>query len=563
MVAKATSPLQRFVHEGRRSLWPLALTSFAMNTLALAVPLYSVQVFDRVLRSGSMETLAMLTIALVIVLATQCVFEAIRARMMHRIGEWAEESLLPEVVRLVPAGGHDHNLIGDLRNIRAFLSGPGALALIDLPWLPLFVAAAFLLHPVVGWFTVGTAVALFALTLINEFWTRQRAEAAAAAQGVVMGRLAELSRKHDAAIGLSMRTPFITREMAANTQANTQARTVADIQSTMSAVSKTVRVGAQTLVMGVAAVLVLSHDVSVGATLAASILLGRALLPIDSALAGWRQFQSARDGWRRLQVAFAGWKASGGTTLPTPEGELEVEAATVVVGGNRRLLEGISLRLSAGTCVAVVGPSGSGKSTLCRMLVGAIQPTLGSVRLDGAAIGDWTEDQRRLHIGYLPQDLSLFAGSIKDNIARFSAADDLDVVAAAAKANCDPLIRSLPGGYDFVLGEGGAPLSGGQRQRLALARALFGIPKLVVLDEPNSNLDTDGDLALVRTIKALKASGATVVVVTHRPSLVAEADLIAVMNAGRLVHCGDAGETMSKLDSVAAQVRANVPTKAA
>lgn len=563
MVAKAASPLQRFVHEGRRSLWPLALTSFAMNTLALAVPLYSVQVFDRVLRSGSMETLAMLTIALVIVLATQCVFEAIRARMMHRIGEWAEESLLPEVVRLVPAGGHDHNLIGDLRNIRAFLSGPGALALIDLPWLPLFVAAAFLLHPVVGWFTVGTAVALFALTLINEFWTRQRAEAAAAAQGVVMGRLAELSRKHDAAIGLSMRTPFITREMAANTQANTQARTVADIQSTMSAVSKTVRVGAQTLVMGVAAVLVLSHDVSVGATLAASILLGRALLPIDSALAGWRQFQSARDGWRRLQVAFAGWKASGGTTLPTPEGELEVEAATVVVGGNRRLLEGISLRLSAGTCVAVVGPSGSGKSTLCRMLVGAIQPTLGTVRLDGAAIGDWTEDQRRLHIGYLPQDLSLFAGSIKDNIARFSAADDLDVVAAAAKANCDPLIRALPGGYDFVLGEGGAPLSGGQRQRLALARALFGIPKLVVLDEPNSNLDTDGDLALARTIKALKASGATVVVVTHRPSLVAEADLIAVMNAGRLVHCGAASETMSKLDSVAAQVRANVPTKAA
>ena len=563
MVAKAASPLQRFVQEGRRSLWPLALTSFAMNTLALAVPLYSVQVFDRVLRSGSMETLAMLTIALVIVLATQCVFEAIRARMMHRIGEWAEESLLPEVVRLVPAGGHDHNLIGDLRNIRAFLSGPGALALIDLPWLPLFVAAAFLLHPVVGWFTVGTAVALFALTLINEFWTRQRAEAAAAAQGVVMGRLAELSRKHDAAIGLSMRTPFITREMAANTQANTQARTVADIQSTMSAVSKTVRVGAQTLVMGVAAVLVLSHDVSVGATLAASILLGRALLPIDSALAGWRQFQSARDGWRRLQVAFGGWKASGGTTLPTPAGELEVEAATIVGGGNRRLLEGISLRLSAGTCVAVVGPSGSGKSTLCRMLVGAIQPTLGTVRLDGAAIGDWTEDQRRLHIGYLPQDLSLFAGSIKDNIARFSAADDLDVVAAAAKANCDPLIRSLPGGYDFVLGEGGAPLSGGQRQRLALARALFGIPKLVVLDEPNSNLDTDGDLALARTIKALKASGATLVVVTHRPSLVAEADLIAVMNAGRLVHCGDASETMSKLDSVAAQVRANVPTKAA
>jgi PrtD family type I secretion system ABC transporter len=527
------------------------------------VPLYSVQVFDRVLRSGSMETLAMLTLALAVVLATQCAFEAIRARMMHRIGEWAEESLLPDVALLVPASGHDRNLIADLRNVRAFISGPGALALIDLPWLPLFVAAAFLLHPVVGWFTVGTAVALFALTLLNEFLTRRRAEAAAAAQGVVMGRLAELSRKHDAATGLSMRAPFIAREMSANTEANTQARVVADIQSTMSAVSKTVRVGSQTLVMGLAAVLVLDHEVSAGATLAASILLGRALLPIDSALAGWRQFQSARDGWRRLKLAFAEWKGAVGTTLPTPDGELEIEAATFVVGGNKRLVENVSFRLNAGTCVAVVGPSGSGKSTLCRMLVGAIQPTIGTIRMDGAAIGDWTEEQRRLHIGYLPQDLSLFAGSVKDNIARFSEADDLDVVAAAAKANCDPLIRSLPGNYDFVLGEGGAPLSGGQRQRLALARALFGIPKLVVLDEPNSNLDIDGDMALARTIKSLKASGATVVLVTHRPSLVAEADLIAVMNAGRLVHFGGAGETMSKLDSVAAQVRANAPPKAA
>jgi len=183
--------------------------------------------------------------------------------------------------------------------------------------------------------------------------------------------------------------------------------------------------------------------------------------------------------------------------------------------------------------------------------------------MDGTSISDWTEDQRRLHVGYLPQDPSLFAGSVKDNISRFTDADDLEVVAAAAKANCDPLVRSLPGGYDFVLAEGGAPLSGGQRQRLALARALFGQPKLVVLDEPNSNLDIDGDVALARTIKALKQSGATVVVVTHRPSLVAEADKIAVINAGRLVHFGDASETMSKLDAVAAQVRSNAPQKAA
>jgi len=363
-------PLTRLVKHGRKAVWPLFATSFAMNTLALAVPLYSVQVFDRVMRSGSMETLVVLTLALVAVLATQGAFEAIRARMMHRIGEWTEETLLPDASMVIPGPGFERGAVGEVKTLRTFISGPGAIALIDLPWLPLFVVAAFVLHPTIGWFTVITAALLFSLTLINESLTRRRADQAAAAQGAVMMRLAELSRKQDAASGLSMLTPYIAREMRANTKANTEAREIADIHSSLSAVVKTLRVGAQTLVMGLAAVLVLDHEVSSGATLAASILLGRALLPIDSALAGWRQFQSARESWHRLGAAFANWTVAGGTTLPAPFGHIEIEGVSLVIANNRRLVENVTFNLSAGSCVAVVGPSGSGKSTLCRIAGG-------------------------------------------------------------------------------------------------------------------------------------------------------------------------------------------------
>jgi PrtD family type I secretion system ABC transporter len=527
-----------------------------MNTLALAVPLYSVQVFDRVLHSGSYDTLIVLTVALVAVLATQGFLDAARSRMMHRVGEWAEEQLLPDASRIMPAPGIERGAVVEVRNLRAFLSGPGAIALIDLPWLPLFTAVAFMLHPMIGWFTVGTATTLFLLTLINEALTRRRFESAAAAQGSVLQRLGEFARKQDAVSGLSMAGAFIAREMAANAVANEEARGVADIHSNLTSIVKTIRMGAQTLVMAIAAVLVMRHEMSSGGLLAGSILLGRALLPIDGALAGWKQFQSARESWSRLKVGFAGWTAVRGTTLPTPQGIVAVENATVAIG-ERRLIEGVTMQIPAGTCVAVVGPSGSGKSTLCRLLVGAAKPAQGGARIDGAAIADWTEEQRCRHVGYLPQDLSLFAGSVKDNISRFTDADDADIVQAAALANCDDLIRSLPSGYDTVLGEGGAPLSGGQRQRLALARALFGDTKLVVLDEPNSNLDLVGDVALARTIKALKARGTTVVLVTHRDALVAEADHIAIMNGGRLVHFGDAKQTQAQMNKVVGHMLAN------
>lgn len=549
-------PLSELLRQGRTALWPLFATSFVMNLLALAIPLYSIQVFDRVLHSGSMDTLMLLTLALVAVLVTQGVLDAIRSRMLHRIGEWAEESLLPHAARVMPGPGTERGLIGEVKNLRAFLSGPGAVALIDLPWLPLFTGVAFVLSPWIGVFTVITAATLFSLTIINEAITRRRFEKAAHAQGTVMMRLGELSRKQDAVTGLGMAGAFIGREMTANAAANDEARSVSDIHSALSSTSKTLRIGAQTVVMGLAAVLVMQHEISSGGLLAASILLGRALLPIDGALAGWKQFQSARDSWRNLKAGLAGWTPVRGTRLPAPNGTLTVENATVAVG-SRSLIEGINMQIPAGSCLAIIGPSGSGKSTLCRLLVGSAKPLRGCARIDGAAIADWTEEQRREYVGYLPQDLSLFAGSVKDNISRFTEANDEAIVAAAILANCDDMIRALPGAYDCVLGEGGAPLSGGQRQRLALARALFGSPKVVVLDEPNSNLDRMGDAALARTVQTLKASGTTLIMVSHREELVALADHVAIMNAGRLVHVGDARQTQAALERAVGNMQAN------
>lgn len=553
---QSTNPLSELIRQGRVAVLPIVATSFVMNLLALAIPLYSVQVFDRVLHSGSTDTLILITFALAAVLATQGFLDVVRGRMMHRVGEWAEESLLPHASRVMPGPGIERGLVGDVKTLRTFLSGPGALALIDLPWLPLFTGAAFLLHPWIGVFTLVTAATLFTLTLVNEAITRRRFEAAANAQGSVMMRLAELSRKQDAVNGLAMAGAFIDREMAANALANEEARSVSDIHSTLASVSKTLRIGAQTLVMGLAAVLVMQHEISSGGLLASSILLGRALLPIDGALAGWKQFQSARESWRRLKTGFSGWVSVRGTRLPAPKGTIKVENATVAVG-QRRLIEGVNMEIAAGTCLAIVGPSGSGKSTLCRLLVGAAMPIQGTARIDGAAISDWTEDQRRQYVGYVPQDPSLFAGSVRDNISRFTDAADEAIVDAAIMANCDDLIRDLPGAYNCVLGDGGAPLSGGQRQRLALARALFGTPKLVVLDEPNSNLDMVGDAALARTIQALKAAGSTVILVSHREELVSVADNIAIMNGGRLVHYGDVRQTQADLNKLLGHMLAN------
>lgn len=561
MDAHATSPLDRMVRESRAALAPLAGTGIVINLLMLASPLYSMQVFDRVQHSGSFETLALLTAALVVCLGFVALMEMARDRMTSRVGEWIEETLLPHAATLSTSGRFDldRNPVSDVKVVRAFVSANGIKALLDLPWFPLFLVVCFLLHPYVGLYALGTATLLVAIAVGGEIVTRRASEEAARRQAVVVQRLNEISRNRDAAAGLSMCGPMVSREIDANAGVLERTRRVTDIAATMATLSRTVRLGSQSFILAIGMSLALTSQASAGVVIASSILLGRALAPIDGLIGGWRALQSARESWSRLRKAFDGWAAASTTELPEPKGDLRIaDVSFRDAASGRDILAGISLEAKAGEIIAVIGSSGSGKSTFCRILVGALRPTGGEVRLDGACITDWTENQRRDHVGYLPQDSVLFAGTVKENIARFTAGSDADVVAAAKLAGCHEMILRLPGGYDSRLGETGAPLSGGQRQRVALARALFGRPRFLVLDEPNASLDTSGDAALAATLTELKDRGVTVVVVTHRYQLFSVADRVVALEDGRKIYDDTARRALDNLRAAAeAQVRRN------
>lgn len=561
MDAHATSPLDRMVRESRAALAPLAGTGVAINVLMLASPIYSMQVFDRVQHSGSFETLALLSGALVVSLGFVAALELARDRMTSRVGEWVEESLLPHAATLSTSGRFDleRNPVSDVKTIRAFVSANGVKSILDLPWFPLFLLVCFLLHPYVGLYALVTSAILVAIAVVGEIVTRRASEEAARRQAVVVQRLNEISRNREAAAGLSMCGPMVSREIAANAGVLERTRRVTDVAATMATISRTVRLGSQSLILAVGMALAMTNQASAGVVIASSILLGRALAPIDGLISGWRSLQSARESWGRLRRAFAGWDAASTTELPEPKGDLRISNVSYRdANSGREILSGVSLDAGAGQIVAVIGSSGSGKSTFCRILVGALRPTGGEVRLDGASITDWTEAQRRDHVGYLPQDSVLFAGTVKENIARFTAGSDGDVVAAAILAGCHEMILGLPGGYDCLLGEGGAPLSGGQRQRVALARALFGRPRFLVLDEPNASLDTSGDTALADTLSELKGRGVTVFVVTHRYQLFSVADRVIALENGRKIYDDSARKALDNLRMAAeAQVRRN------
>lgn len=555
---KARSPLLGgLLGRARGAMFFAGFTSLALNLLMLFTPLFSTEVFDRVLHSGSVETLFMLVMILVIVLATTMSLEIQRARMTTRIGEWIEDELLPAAARR--AIDHDERLekspVQDVQTLRAFVSGPAMTSFLDLPWLPVFLAACFILHPMIGWFSLATAVFLLCLTLATEFLIGRRSEALALAGQRVAVRISEIARRAEAARGLGMAGPLVRAETQAARALAVEQRGVGDIASQSVALSKMVRIGSQSLVLALAAWLALRNEVTVGALMAASILLARALMPLDGIIAGWRGFQSAREAWARLDALLARPIHDPQTVLPPPQGELAIEDAIFTTPDGRPIIEKTTLVVPAGSMLALIGNSGSGKTTLARLIVGALSPTGGTVSLDGTSIGQWPEHQRAAFIGYLPQDPSLFAGTVKQNIARFGDVPDELVVAAAQRAGCHALISGLPRGYDTPLGEAGAPLSGGQRQRIALARAILGAPRLIVLDEPNASLDAAGDQALLETLTALKNAGSTIILVSHRPAVLSIADRIAVMENGRVVHVGPSQSVIRSLSEAAEKLR--------
>ena len=534
-----------------------ALISGMSNILMLSGAMFMLEVYDRVLPSRSTPTLIGLTVLVAFLFLALGLLDAIRGRILARVGGALDEALSGRVyetmVRLplrIGDRGDGNQPLRDLDSIRSYLAGLGPVAMFDLPWIPLYLAVCFAFHPLIGLTALVGAVILIALTVLTEVLTRAPAQAAQEA-GVARNRLAEASRRNvEALTAMGMFGRMAARWAETNRRYMGSQQRTSDVGGGFGAMSKVLRLMLQSGVLAVGAYLVIHQEASAGIIIAGSILSARALAPVDLAIANWRGFIAARQSWQRLTKLLTAMPMQAPpVTLHPPVRRLSAENLSAAPPGVAKvMLHDVAFKLEAGQGLGVIGPSGSGKSTLARLLVGVWQPLRGKVRLDGAALDQWSPDVLGRHIGYLPQDVELMAGTVAENIARFEAEPDIDAVIAAAKAvDVHDLIVGLPQGYDTPVGEHGAALSAGQAQRVALARAVYRDPFLVVLDEPNSHLDSDGDAALTRAILGVRERKGIVIVIAHRPSAIAGVDQILVMNQGRMQAFGPKDEVLSKV----------------
>lgn len=567
--AKPSTPpseLGEIIRGFRQVFLSVAAFSFVINLLMLTPAVYMLQVYDRVLTGRNETTLLMLSLLVVGLFALMSVFEWVRSRMLVRAGAAFDmrlnnrifDAAFEHYLRL--KGGNAQQALGDLANIRQFLSGNGLFALLDAPWTPIFIIVIAILHPWLGMFALFAAILLLGLALLNERLTSpllSEAQQWASRAGNYAGnnlRNAEVIE----AMGMlpALRQRWFARQskfLALQSKASDEAGWVTGI-------TKFVRLTMQSLVLGLGALLVLKNELTPGGMIAASILLGRALAPVELVIGTWKPFVAARGAYHRLNELLARFPPRPKRlSLPAPHGDIAVENLLVAAPGQQiAILRGLNFQVPAGTSVAVIGPSASGKSTLARTLVGVWPALAGCVRLDGADIANWNRDELGPSIGYLPQDVELFDGSIAENIARFGEVDSEKVIEAARRAGVHEMILRFPSGYDTPIGEGGAALSGGQRQRIALARALYGNPTLVVLDEPNSNLDDAGELALVAALHGMKADRRTVFLITHRLSVIKEVDVILVLREGVIQTIGPRDQVLAALSQ---QAQASVADK--
>jgi PrtD family type I secretion system ABC transporter len=531
-----------------------AAFSLAVNILYLAGPLYMLQVYDRVVSSGSEITLAMLTLALLAAYLALAGLDAMRAQVLTRASIRLDRRIAPRIMtaiidRPALAGGARSQLLRDFDGMRQFMTGPGIHAVFDLPWAPIYIAVTFMLHWTLGFFALGCCIVLVLMAILNEMLVRTPLGAANAASARSYG-FTEMSLRNAEVVRAMGMTEALLRRWADDRNYMLERQVVAsDRAATLQSAIRFLRLSMQSVILGLGAWLVIERDATAGSMFAASLLLGRALQPVEQVVGSWRNFVSTRGALRRLNALFA---ASPSKTpelsLPRPAGRLAVEGLTAMIPGcPTPLLRGISFSLEPGEVLGVIGPSGAGKSTLARHLVGVMAPTAGAVRLDGADVAVWSHGTLGRHVGYLPQDIELFPGTVAANINRFQLGDDAATLRAAEMAGVHDLVLRLREGYDTPVGEGGAVLSGGLRQRLALARAVYGDPSLVVLDEPSSNLDSEGDTALANCILELKGRGATVILVSHRPTTLGVVDKLLVLKDGAAVMFGSRSEILAQL----------------
>ncbi|MDR6658312.1 ATP-binding cassette subfamily C protein [Tardiphaga robiniae] len=522
----------------------VGLMSCMINILYLTGSFFMLEVYDRVLPSRSVPTLVGLIVLAGGLYVAQGILDLLRGRILVRIGSSLDEALSPRVFQTVVrlpllAGGHNEGLqpLRDLDNVRSFLSGMGPSALFDLPWLPLYLAICFAFHPMIGVTALVGAVLLVGLTILTEIMTR---EPAREANGLAARRsgIASASRRNaEVVVAMGMAGRLTQRWREANETYLAGNQRTSDVAGGLGAIAKVMRMILQSAVLGVGAYLVINQEATAGIIIAGSILSARALAPVDLAIAHWKGFVTARQSWHRLNgLLYALPDQAAVTQLQNPSQKLTIEGVSIAPPGEQKItVSDITFALAAGNGLGIIGPSGSGKSSLLRALVGVWKPVRGHVRLDAAALDQWAPDDLGRHIGYLPQDVELFAGSIADNICRFDPdAKDDDIITAARQAGVHDLIVGMREGYDTQVGDHGGVLSAGQAQRIALARALYGDPFLIVLDEPNSNLDTEGDEALTKAVRAARTRGAIVIVVAHRPIGIEGVDMLLVLKDGRM-----------------------------
>lgn len=521
--------------------------SFFVNALMLVPSFYMLQVYGRVVTSGSISTLVMLTIIMTVLMITMGSLEWARSRVMVRVSTKLDVMLSRQVYRAsfkraLDSGGMDASAqpLNDLTGLRQFLTGNGLFAFFDAPWLPIYIGVMFLFHPWFGWLAIASAIILLLLAFANEKLTG-KALAEANKQNIAANLYTTKNLRNAEVIeSMGMLEALMARWAQRQKKVLLLQSLASDSGGTISSISKTFRTFVQSLVLGLGAYLAVKHELNPGLMIAGSILLGRALAPIDMIIGSWKGFTSARSQYTRLNEILDKQLAEPERmSLPSPKGEVRVENLIISAPGSKApIIRNVSFAAAAGSIVGVIGPSASGKSTLARALLGVWAPQHGVVRLDGADVNAWDKRELGPHVGYLPQDIELFEGTVGDNIARFGDIDAAKVVEAARIAGVHEMILQLPDGYDTVIGGDGVNLSGGQRQRIGLARALYGDPRLIVLDEPNSNLDEVGERALAAALRVLKARGATVFVITHRTSILDQLDRLLVLRDGAIALYG-------------------------
>jgi PrtD family type I secretion system ABC transporter len=540
------------VRQFRPSFVYAALFSLFINVVLLVPPLYMIQVFDRVLLSRSVETLTMLTLAAVGMLGLLLVLDYLRSILLIGAGALLArllgERVIGALIRNAATVRRDESLHGirDVATLRNFLSGASIVALFDVPWGFLFVLLIFLFHPLLGAIALVSICLLVALAWANERMNRDRIEATQI-DGRRAGQFIDQGlRNADVINAMGMRTAFVAHWERGYTPVVEREEDTGQRMARISSLTRFVRQLVQVLMMGAGAWLVLEGAATAGVMLASTILLGRTLAPFESMIANWNNLVQARAAFERLQKLVGPVQPAAETRLPAPSGRLTVERVTLA-GPERPILRGVGFELAPGESLAIIGPSASGKSSLARLLVGVWTPNTGSVRLDGAELVRLEREHIGPHLGYLPQDVELFPGTVAENIARLGPQDSEGVVRAAQYALAHEMILRLPKGYDTHIGGPGFAISGGQMQRIGLARALYGRPRLVVLDEPNSNLDAEGEASLQQVVRHLRQDGITLVLITHRPSLLEHIDKVLVMRDGAMDAFGPREEVLKRV----------------